>query len=151
MKHISHVFFLLALVLALPLMSCGKSGPTQVEFAMHGFNAGNSIDGYYPVTRMFISGDFMDPAWPPESTVELTLGNDGIFRTTLDFAPGTTIKYKYQVITTGAPDQRWMSTMDGLYSYVEQNYPSADLLPAPEDLAFEDDGFQGMNAVYDVP
>ena len=134
---------LLSLAFAVSALSC--SMPTEddasvsVEFVVDGnFTFGIDPD-FYPIERVWISGDFND--WAVGSPdCEMTKGSDSLFRITKSFPKDSVILFKVQVQTSASSDILWTSNMEREYSN--------EFVKSPVPVSFESDSFGGVNARF---
>ena len=120
---------------------------TNVTFIINGnFNFGNITTGYYPIKDSYLTGTFNNWA-VADSSCKMTKQSNGNFSITKEFKKGSTIKFKIQCTTTYTIENEeppiWISQMDSEY---ENRF-----VLSPLDVTFEDDGFEGINAVLLVP
>lgn len=135
--------FLLSLAFAVSILSC--SSPTEgetevaVEFVVDGNFTFGTAPNFYPIERVWISGDFND--WTVgASDCEMTKGSDSMFRITKAFPKDRVILFKVQVQTSASSDILWTSYMDREYS--------VGFIRSPESVSFESDNHGGVNARF---
>lgn len=109
------------------------------------FTFGNETTGWHAPTNIYISGNFNEWDETDSAEYELVDSGQGYFSWSMMAEPGTEIVFKYRIATEDYPEPRWWTDMRQCYD------GSPGIAPQSNLIRFEDDGFEGYNAVYTVP